>query len=85
VTLIPQTEPLFHGDFGVSETIDGETIEIACPTCDATTIKTVAWLKTHTKVSCRCGTVIPLTPRTFNHEIAKVNQAVDRLRRSIGK
>ena len=69
----------------MNDTIDGETIEIACPTCQAVTPKTVAWLKKHTRVSCRCGTVIPLTPRTFNHEIAKVNRAVDKLRRSIGK
>lgn len=69
----------------MSDAVDGETIEIACPTCQAITLKTVAWLKTHTKVSCRCGTVIPLTPRVFNHEIAKVNLAVDQLRRSIGK
>ena len=69
----------------MSDAIEGETIEIACPACQGITLKTVAWLRTHSKVSCRCGTVIPLTPRTFNHEIAKVNEAVDQLRRVIGK
>jgi hypothetical protein len=69
----------------VSDALETETIEIACPTCGAITLKTVAWLRVHSRVNCRCGTVVPITPRTFNHEIAKVNAAVDQLRRSIGK
>ena len=69
----------------MSDVSDCETLEIMCPACQMTTTKTVAWLKKHDRIRCCCGVVIPLTPRTFDHEIAKTSQAVDQLRRVIDK
>jgi hypothetical protein len=69
----------------MSDVSDCETLEILCPACEAAMSRTVAWLKKHDRITCRCGAVILLTPRTFDHEIAKANQAVDQLRRVIDK
>jgi hypothetical protein len=63
--------------------VDGETIEIPCPKCHATSVKTVAWLKKHKQFVCGCGALVRVTPSTFDHEIAKVALAVDRLKRTI--
>ena len=63
--------------------IDGETIEIPCSRCHATTVKTVAWLSKHKQFVCECGALVRVTPSTFDHEIAKVTKAVDRLKRAI--
>ena len=63
--------------------VDDETIEMPCPKCHATTERTVAWLKRHKQFTCGCGTLVRVTPSTFHHEIAKVSEAVDQLRRVI--
>ena len=69
----------------MNDVSDSETLEIICPACETATSKTVAWLKNHDRIKCRCGAVVPLTPHTFDHEIAKTSRAVDTLRRAIDK
>ena len=62
---------------------DKETIKLECPTCGKKTKKTLAWLKSNSKLTCVCGTTIN-TSQT-GQALKKADQAVEKLRRTLQK
>ena len=63
--------------------LDGQSVEIPCPSCGHKTAKTVGWLKANHHFTCRCGARIEIKDQGFTRGVADAERAMDDLRRSL--
>lgn len=61
----------------MASVFDSQSINIPCPNCPTRHSKTVGWIKTNSKLVCRCGTTISIDKRQFIGEIAKAEKMLD--------
>jgi len=64
--------------------IDSQSIEVPCPHCGHKLSETIGKLKTNSKLTCpKCKGTISIDANQMRGEIAKVEQALAKLQRSL--
>jgi transposase-like protein len=64
---------------------DDATIDLPCPQCGKKTKKSIGWIKNHANFTCRgCKSVIDLSSKQFQREIAKAERLLDNLGKKLG-
>lgn len=65
-------------------TFDKGEIPISCPQCRKKVTKTIAWIKTHSELTCAgCGDVIHLKKDELLAGLKKVEKSIDDLARKL--
>ncbi len=66
--------------------LDSQSIELPCPHCAHKFSETVGKLKTNPALACpSCGQAFQVEAAQFASEIAKVEQALAKLQRTLGR
>ena len=66
--------------------LDSQAIEISCPHCQRKFSETIGKLKTNPVLRCRfCSNEVKVDAAQMRAEIAKVEQALTKLQRSLGR
>jgi transcription elongation factor Elf1 len=66
--------------------LDSATIELPCPHCGKKSSETIGTLKTKTKLTCRhCRASFDLDASELRREVAKVDQQLAQLSRTLGR
>lgn len=63
--------------------LDDQTVGIPCEKCSRETPKSIGWIKTHSKFTCACGTVINIDASQFRGQIAEAERALRDLEKTI--
>lgn len=65
--------------------LDDQTIELTCPNCSRKLKERIGKLKTNPKLTCtKCSSGINIDANYMRSEVAKVEQALAKLQRTLG-
>lgn len=67
----------------MSGIFDNAEIDIPCKNCRRKTKKAIGWIKVHSQLTCRCGTVIDLDADELRREIARLESEFAKLERTL--
>ena len=63
---------------------DDHSVTLTCPNCGCENAKTIGWIKTHNQFQCSgCQGTVRVEADQARKELARVDKAVDDLRRSL--
>lgn len=84
-TLVALTRTNFIKGLLMKNFLDDQTIELTCPNCSHKLKERIGKLKTNPKLACtKCSSGINIDASHMRGEVAKVEQALAKLQRTLG-
>ena len=69
----------------MSSLFDDAGIEVACERCGHKTMKTIGWIKSHTQLTCQCGTLINIDSSQLQSGLKEVDRSLEDFKKTLRK